>query len=169
MLDKLLATAANNAKLALAAAAGAALVAGGSAVAFQQVADSTATDTAAVSTSASPDALLSSSVSDTSTATIPPKPSKSPKAESGGAQGVHGACVSAVARDKTTVGRDHGKAVSEAAHSCPKGGDDAEADTDAADTDADDDDADDEAKPAKPAKPAKGERGRSAQHKPSSD
>jgi len=39
------------------------------------------------------------------------------------AQGVHGACVSAVAQDKSTVGRDHGAAVSAAAHSCPKGPD----------------------------------------------
>lgn len=38
-----------------------------------------------------------------------------------GAQGVHGACVSKVARDKSTVGRDHGLAVSKAAHECPKG------------------------------------------------
>jgi len=40
------------------------------------------------------------------------------------AQGVHGACVSAVARDRSTVGRKHGTAVSEAAHSCAKGADD---------------------------------------------
>src|SRR3954464_6299782 len=104
MLDKLLATAANNAKLAIAAAAGAALVAGGSAVAFQQVADSTASDPAVVvSASPSVDPTVTP-VSDTSTATIPtptPSPSASPDAEDGGAQGVHGACVSAVAHDKT--------------------------------------------------------------------
>ena len=66
------------------------------------------------------------------------------------------------------MGRDHGKAVSEAAHTCPKGGDDAaEASTsDGADTDAD---ANDDSDSGRPAKPAKGEHGRSAQHKPSSD
>jgi hypothetical protein len=40
-----------------------------------------------------------------------------------GAQGVHGACVSKVAQDTTTVGRAHGLAVSKAAHECPKGSD----------------------------------------------
>ncbi len=39
----------------------------------------------------------------------------------GAAQGVHGACVSKVAQDTTTVGRAHGLAVSTAAHECPKG------------------------------------------------
>jgi len=42
-------------------------------------------------------------------------------AEADGAQGVHGACVSKVAQDKSTVGRAHGAAVSKAAHECPKG------------------------------------------------
>ena len=42
-------------------------------------------------------------------------------AEADGAQGVHGACVSKAAQDKLAVGRDHGRAVSKAAHSCPKG------------------------------------------------
>ena len=41
------------------------------------------------------------------------------------AQGVHGACVSTVAHDKTIVGRAHGAAVSKAAHECPSGSDDA--------------------------------------------
>lgn len=45
-------------------------------------------------------------------------------AEADGAQGAHGACVSAVAHNKLLVGRDHGLAVSEAAHDCPKGSDD---------------------------------------------
>ena len=41
-----------------------------------------------------------------------------------GAQGVHGACVSAVAHEKVNVGfRNHGAAVSKAAHECPKGSD----------------------------------------------
>jgi hypothetical protein len=43
---------------------------------------------------------------------------------SAAAEGVHGACVSAVARDESTVGRDHGAAVAEAAHSCAKGSED---------------------------------------------
>jgi hypothetical protein len=41
-----------------------------------------------------------------------------------GAQGVHGKCVSAVARDHNAVGgphNNHGGAVSAAAHSCPHG------------------------------------------------
>lgn len=41
-----------------------------------------------------------------------------------GAQGVHGACVSAIARDESLVGgphANHGGAVSAAAHSCPRG------------------------------------------------
>ena len=40
-----------------------------------------------------------------------------------GAHGVHGACVSKVARDTTIVGKAHGLAVSKAAHACPKGAD----------------------------------------------
>lgn len=39
------------------------------------------------------------------------------------ARGVHGACVSAVAKDRSTVGREHGAAVSAAAHSCANGSD----------------------------------------------
>lgn len=170
MLDKLLSTAVSNAKLVVAGAIGAALVAGGGAVAVTQVASSTDTQPSVSENANEHAALQGDNRSDTATAQIAlPKPSKSPKAETEGAQGVHGACVSAVAQDKTTVGRDHGKAVSEAAHTCPKG-DDADsdaADSDAADSDEADDDADDDA--TKPAKPAKGERGRSADHKPSSD
>lgn len=62
----------------------------------------------------------------------PPKASKSAKpeksagsddaADEGGNGGVHGACVSAVARDKDKVGGphdNHGFAVSRAAHTCP--------------------------------------------------
>jgi len=41
-----------------------------------------------------------------------------------GPQGAHGACVSAVAHITLPVGRDHGLAVSKAAHECPKGSDD---------------------------------------------
>ncbi|MEP7035554.1 MAG: hypothetical protein ABI934_08200 [Actinomycetota bacterium] len=50
---------------------------------------------------------------------VAPDPAAAP-APAVGAQGLHGACVSAVAQDKSTVGRDHGAAVSKAAHSCPK-------------------------------------------------
>ena len=156
MLDTLLSTAVSNAKLVVAGAIGAALVAGGGAVAVTQVAS-----TSHPSSNANEHATLQGdNRSDTATAQIElPKPEKSPKSDEAGdgAQGVHGACVSAVAQDKSTEGRMHGKAVSEAAHSCPKG-DNAADDSDA------DDDADDAAKPAKP---AKGEHGRSGEHKPS--
>src|SRR3954454_3513887 len=106
MLDKLLATAANNAKLAIAAAAGAALVAGGSAVAFQQVSDETTSVTAPVKGGEHASETGVESRSDTATATIAPKPSRSPEPtqspKADGEQGVHGACVSAVAQDKST-------------------------------------------------------------------
>jgi hypothetical protein len=66
-----------------------------------------------------------------------PKPKSTAKSE---AQGVHGACVSKVAQDKTKVGgknHNHGGAVSAAAHSCPKGaGDEAKDATEKPDTDA---------------------------------
>ena len=58
------------------------------------------------------------------------KPEKADKAEkldkaerAEGAQGVHGACVSAVAKDKDAIGGkndNHGGAVSKAAHDCPR-------------------------------------------------
>jgi hypothetical protein len=174
MLDKLLSTAVSNAKLVVAGAIGAALVAGGGAVAVTQVASSSDASTAASEHANEHATLKGDNRSDTATAGIDlPKPSKSPKAEDGdeGAQGVHGACVSAVAQDKSTVGRDHGKAVSEAAHSCPKGGEDATGAATTADADESDDDADDgdEARPSKAPKPAKGERGRSSEHKPGND
>ncbi len=51
-----------------------------------------------------------------------------PAEAAGGAQGVHGACVSAVAQDTSLVGRDHGVAVSKAAHECPKGAEKSAAD-----------------------------------------
>ena len=47
---------------------------------------------------------------------------ESEKADESGDGGVHGACVSAVARDKDKVGgphHNHGFAVSRAAHTCP--------------------------------------------------
>lgn len=55
-----------------------------------------------------------------------PKPDKAAKAQrpEDAASGVHGACVSAVARSDAVGGKNdnHGGAVSEAAHSCPRGG-----------------------------------------------
>ena len=176
MLDKLLATATNNAKLALAAIAGAALVAGGSAVAFQQVSDDTsATPNVTVSQQDTAAGQGAEHRSDTATAHINlPKPSKSPKPtkspSADGAQGVHGACVSAVAQDKSTVGRDHGKAVSEAAHSCPKGGDDA-TETDAntsADANENENDGSDDANEVETPKSAS-EHGKSASHRRNKD
>lgn len=70
------------------------------------------------SDSAAPDATPTASPTDTPGAT--PSASASP-CPSGLPN--HGAYVSGVARDKSTSGRDHGKAVSEAAHSdCGKSG-----------------------------------------------
>ncbi|MBK5305321.1 MAG: hypothetical protein JJD92_01390 [Frankiaceae bacterium] len=166
MLDKLLSVTVQNAKLALAAVAGAALVAGGSAVAITQVSDS-----GPVKGGENLSVTGAENRSDTATATITPKspkPSKSPKAEadadSEGGQGVHGACVSAVAHDKSLEGREHGKAVSAAAHSCPKGGDEADA-TEAAEADEDADEDADEAEAPRAPKPekSKGNRGKSDQ------
>jgi hypothetical protein len=66
-----------------------------------------------------------------------PKPKSTAESE---AQGVHGACLSKVAQDKTKVGgknHNHGGAVSAAAHSCPKGaGDEAKGATKKPETDA---------------------------------
>lgn len=119
MLDKVLTALATNAKLAIAATAGAALVAGGSAVAVTQVADST--PTAPTSTVSAPLAAAGDDAneaaehrSDTSTATIEPKPTKSPKPTKAPKTKDcnHGKAVSAAAHDKSKHGRDHGKAVS---------------------------------------------------------
>jgi hypothetical protein len=56
----------------------------------------------------------------------PPKPDKAEKPEKSedAGSGVHGACVSEVARSDAVGGKNdnHGGAVSEAAHSCPRGG-----------------------------------------------
>ena len=172
MLDKLLTTVATNAKLVVAGAIGAALVAGGGAVAVTQVASTTDASSAASEHANEHAALKGDNRSDTATAQIAvPKPSHSADAEDG-AQGVHGACVSAVAKDDSTVGRDHGKAVSAAAKSCPKGDEAADAsdtaeapDSDATETETDGDGD----SGVKPTKPAKGEHGRSAEHKPSKD
>ena len=121
MLDKLLTTVAANAKLALAAAAGAALVAGGSAVAISNVADSGTAPTAP--TSAANEHISDqglASRSDTATVGISPKPSHSPKADNGNAGHNHGACVSAVAKASPAANAqpgDHGSLVSAAAKS----------------------------------------------------
>ena len=128
MLDKLLSAAATNAKLALAAAAGAALVAGGSAaVVVQNVADSTgasnASETGVENRSATATASIGKPKPATGTADITPG-------------GVHGACVSFVAKDKDAeVDGNHGKAVSEAAKTCPKNNEDAGAATESEDAD----------------------------------
>ena len=118
MLDKLLNTAVANAKLALAAAAGAALVAGGSAVAITNVADSKPSDVPRAS------ATGVENRSATSTATI--KPPKDDTAEQPGVRkDNHGKCVSeAVAKAKAglAAGAEQGPAVSAAARSCPKPG-----------------------------------------------
>jgi hypothetical protein len=128
MLDKLLSAAATNAKLAIAAVAGAALVASGGAVAISNVADSSPASEHASEQGRAASLLNNGNRSDTATATISPKPSKSPKVKNEGEQGVHGACVSAVARDKNAViDGSHGKAVSAAAKNCPKGSDEAKA------------------------------------------
>jgi hypothetical protein len=120
VLDKLLSAATTNVKLVLAAAAGAALVAGGSAVAINSVSDSSGVNEHTSEQGLSAAALQGENRSDTATARIgSPKPSKSPKAD-----GEHpdnpGACVSAVA--KTTPAAEaapnaHGKLVSETAKS----------------------------------------------------
>ena len=119
----MLATLVNNAKLALAAAAGAALVAGGSAVAITNVADSGSAPNEAST-------LQGDNRSDTATATIAsksPKPEKSAKADKPEGETPktdnHGTCVSTkvhAAQDATPAGKERGKAVSAAAKSCPK-------------------------------------------------
>ena len=124
MLDKLLTVATGHAKLALAAVAGAALVAGGSAVAIQQVSDST-TSTNTVTTPVKGGEHASEQGedqrSDTATATISPKPkhspeeSESPEPSESPKACNHGAAVSAAAHDQSTQGREHGKAVSKVA------------------------------------------------------
>jgi len=111
VLEKLLSLAAANAKLAIAAAAGAALVAGGSAVAIQNVASS-GSETVTVADNASERG--EESRSDTATAKINlPKPTKSPRADKDKADN-HGRCVSEAAHLKPEgeTGREHGERVS---------------------------------------------------------
>ena len=118
------------AKLILTAAAAFALLAGGTALAATST--SSGTDTHQGPSAQSLLHADNSNISETETAetaetaeapeAVDPVDSVDP---AGAAQGVHGACVSTVAHDKTTVGRAHGAAVSKAAHECPKGSDDA--------------------------------------------
>jgi hypothetical protein len=125
VLEKLLSTATTNAKLVLAATAGAALVAGGSAVAISNVADSsTPSAAAAVDPHASDQDKTASAAqgdnrSDTATATIGShKPA--PVTGSTDKPANHGACVSAAARTKPAAGAapsTHGKTVSAVAQS----------------------------------------------------
>ena len=129
MTNKLLAIAAQNAKLALAVIAGAALVAGGSTVAVTNVSDSTehAPDASVTQTVAAPAAGEVEVVETASSASPTAGLTPSPRANN------HGACVSAVARTKVAgeTGREHGKRVSAAAKSCPKGGEDTAVETEA--------------------------------------
>lgn len=115
MLAKLVTVLTHNAKLALAAVAGAAVVAGGSAVAIQQVANSTPTTTTTVTAPVKGGEHASDrgveQRSDTATAGIKPNPGKHGKPDK--VKGcTHGAAVSAAAHDPSTQGREHGKAVS---------------------------------------------------------
>jgi hypothetical protein len=138
------------AKRTLIAAATFTLIAGGSALAAESTPSPTPTNQAATAQSLLPadtsgvtevgtpgsvtvgesdsagDAVEASKAADAADIPKPDDASKPDGAvETDDAQGVHGACVSAVAQDKSTVGREHGQAVSEAAHSCAKGSDDA--------------------------------------------
>ena len=106
-----------SAKLVLTAAAVFTLLAGGTALATTSTASGNDTHQGPAAQS-----LLHADNSNiTETAEAPE--AVDPVDPAGAAQGVHGACVSKVAQDTTTVGRAHGLAVSKAAHECPKGSD----------------------------------------------
>ena len=106
-----------SAKLVLTAAAVFTLLAGGTALATTSTASGKDTHQGPAAQS-----LLHADNSNiTETAEAPE--AVDPVDPAGAAQGVHGACVSKVAQDTTTVGRAHGLAVSKAAHECPKGSD----------------------------------------------
>ncbi|MCA1721754.1 MAG: hypothetical protein LC779_11860 [Actinobacteria bacterium] len=115
MLDKLLSAAATNVKLVLAAAAGAALVAGGSAVAISNVADSdTPTGTTSSQNLRGTDHASEqgkANRSDTATVgiTLPaPKPAEGDKPDEPKTEASHGACVSAAvhkAQEGTATGQ----------------------------------------------------------------
>ena len=101
-----------SAKLVLTAAAVFTLLAGGTALATTSTASGKDTHQGPAAQS-----LLHADNSNiTETAEAPE--AVDPVDPAGAAQGVHGACVSKVAQDTTTVGRAHGLAVSKAAHEC---------------------------------------------------
>ena len=111
------------ARLILTAAAAFTLVAGGTALASE--ATSLRTDThqapSAQSLLRADNPSVAEVETETDAATDVSKSDDAVEAAEPAAQGVHGACVSKVAQDKTIVGRAHGAAVSKAAHECPKG------------------------------------------------
>jgi hypothetical protein len=131
VLDKVLTAAATNVKLALAAVAGAALVAGGSAVAISNVADTSSPATAsqasrqdAADAHGSDDSTAKgASRSDTATATLAhhhATPSDTPTAGTHPKRskaGNHGACVSAAAHATTATGRARGQGIATIAKS----------------------------------------------------
>jgi hypothetical protein len=128
MLDKLLSVVATNAKLVVAGAIGAALVAGGGAVAVTQVAsssDATPTATIPVGGAAGAEHRSATATAGIAVPNAPKAPKSTDANETDGAQGVHGACVSAVAKASPAADAqpgDHGKLVSAAAKSCPGNG-----------------------------------------------
>jgi len=109
-----------SAKLVLCAAAAFTLLAGGTALATTATLSGTDTHQGPVAQS-----LLHADDPRITEAEIETPDTDAAKEGDGadGAQGAHGACVSAVAHNKLLVGRDHGLAVSKAAHECPKGSD----------------------------------------------
>ena len=127
MLDRALSILKTNAKVALAAIAATAAVTGGTTLAVQTAGSSTTSpDKPAVSEERAP-AEQSTLKGDNRSETGAEHSANKPEGEPGeGAQGVHGACVSAVAKSTAAEGRAHGEAVSEAAHTCPKPSDDAD-------------------------------------------
>lgn len=122
MFDKLLTIAASNAKLAVAGAVGAALVAGGSAVTIAQVSHSgpaTSASSTADKTGDDPAGALKDA-----TATEPAEPVEAAESDShtvGIDVGVHGACVKLAATAAPVAGTSHGSLVSAAAKTCPTG------------------------------------------------
>lgn len=127
MLDRALSVLTSHAKVGLAVVA-TVLVTGGSTVAVTTVASSKAADRPAVSEEHEPaeqSTLKGDNRSETGAEKsagkgADPAPDAPEAGEENEPQGVHGACVSAVARDDSTEGREHGEAVSAAAKSCPQ-------------------------------------------------
>lgn len=126
MLDRALSVITSNAKVALAVAA-TVVVTGGSTVAVTTVGSSTnAPDRPAVSQEHEPaeqSTLKGDNRSDKGAEKSAGKgadQAANTPGEESEPQGVHGACVSAVAKDDSTEGREHGEAVSAAAKACPQ-------------------------------------------------